>query len=81
MKRKAVWVTVGGSMARLESTVRSTHRTWSGAQREASAARQDGEFREAVSAQVIAHMQAGLDYTQAVQKVAGTAIEAVEVEV
>lgn len=81
MRRKAMWVTVAGNMARLDTKAQSTHRTWAAAQETAASARARQLPREVVSAQVIALMQEGKSFTAAVQAVAGLPIEAAYVEV
>lgn len=81
MKRKAMWVTVDGTPARLDTKVRSVHRTVDGARRAALKAARAGLNREVVSAQVIALMQAGKDSTIAHQALAGRTYEPAYVEV
>lgn len=80
-QRKAKWVTVEGNSAKVSSRVRSTHRTWEAAQKVSCKARAAGESREVMCAQVVALMQAGRSFTLAIQMVAGSSVEAVQVEV
>lgn len=82
MRRKAMWVTVDATEAQVSTKVRSVHRSRTAAQGEAYRARwHRGESRQAVSAQVIALMQEGSSYTDAVQALAGKPYEPAYVEV
>ena len=71
MRKKAMWVTVDGTAARLETTVRSTHRSLDAAYRTVARARRAGHPREVHSAALVARMQAGESYTAAIQALAG----------
>lgn len=81
--RKAVWVVVDGNDAQVfPNTVRSTHRSWDAAQRASGKARRAGHrLASVVSAQVIALMQQGHTYTEAVQAKSGAVMHAVDVTI
>lgn len=79
--KRCTWVTVDASVAVLTGRVRTTHRTAKAARLEAARATARGEKREAVSAQCAALMQAGRNWVEAVQMLAGVEVAPVAVEV
>ena len=81
MKRWCLFVTADVTAAGISTKVASTHTTARGAQDAARRANRRGKSREVVSAEVMALMQEGKTFIEAVQAVAGKKIVPAQVEV